>query len=526
MKSLGKKSGCLYLVFLAAFLWSNYAATAQPSIYAYRLYRSAGNVPVAGLSIAVDSNTNGYIAARFSDTLTVSNRIVTNSDGWPNVLLSQFRYGTTNAPQWMRAPTTDYTIANARVGADNSARGAGYLSGSFGGTNLTFGTTTITNNATDHSNDIFLAKYDNNGNLIFLDQAGGTGNDLLGDEATDTSGNTCLTGAFFSPVFTAGTSSLTLQNTGGNDCFIIKYDTSGGVTWLDQGSYASGNCVAFDPADNCYVGGTVSGPAVFSGVSPASQTTGNFLAKYSSSGSLAWVRGDDVVGSYLKADKAQSIYTAGVFSNVVQFGSVSLTNSAPSTIYVAKYDLNGNILWAQQVPGLGCDGVTGMAIDTHTNCWVSGYFASPASPTNTIFAVARYDQFGVLNGLSQAGSHHASSTGGIATGGAPFPANVLVLGTYSTNFSLSSPAVLTNGGNTDLFMAWVFVNPVLASTVSTTNIVSAWPMTDGGGYVLQTNSSLGSGWNSAGSGSLVNGQFVITNSIGGNAKFFRLIKAN
>jgi hypothetical protein len=371
MKSILSRLGPLYLVAVT-FFFSCFAAYAQPAIYAYQLYKAAGTAPVTALGIGSEDNTNGYVVGGFNTSMTIAGIPVSNPGGWPNVFLCKFKYNVTNAPQWIKAPVTDYSITNARAGADSSPfTGNGYIAGNFEGTNLTFGTTTLTNNATDHSDDIFLVKYDFNGTLKYLVQAGGAGDDILGDSVTDGNGNTYMTGSFLSSTFSAGASNLVRQSTTGSDCFVIKYNNSGGVTWLNQGSYASGTCVAFDAVGDCYVGGDVLGSSVFGGVSPANQTTTKFLAEYSSSGSLDWVRGDDTIGNYLAVDKAQNIYTAGVFSNVVQFGAISLTNSSPRTIFVAKYDSNGNILWAQQVPGWGCDGVTGLVVDPRTNCWVS-----------------------------------------------------------------------------------------------------------------------------------------------------------
>ena len=81
---------------------------------------------------------------------------------------------------------------------------------------------------------------------------------------------------------------------------------------------------------------------------------------------------------------------------------------------MAKYDPNGNPLWARQVPGLGNDDVTGLLIDSFTNCWISGYVESPTAPANPVAMVAQLDQNGGLADISQVGSP-LSSAGGIGT---------------------------------------------------------------------------------------------------------------
>ena len=85
----------------------------------------------------------------------------------------------------------------------------------------------------------------------------------------------------------------------------------------------------------------------------ANQTATNFIAKYGPTGALLWVRGDPTLGSRIAVDSAQCLYTAGTFSNVLPIGSITLSNNASSTIFLAKYDANGNPLWAQQLPAPG-----------------------------------------------------------------------------------------------------------------------------------------------------------------------------
>ena len=521
---LFKKAGWQLLVIISASFFYNFNADGQGSVYSYSRYNSAGTSPESAMGIATDGNTNSYILGGFSSATTINGTTLNNDSGWPNIFLIKFIFGSTNAPQWAKAPATDYTISNAKVGSDFG--GNSFVAGSFGGTNLTFGTTTITNygNSGDHSEDIFLAKYDTSGNFILLTQAGGTSEDTLEDMVTDSSGNSYLTGVFQSSTFSAGTSNLVRQSTSGGDCFTLKYDSSGNVVWIKQGSYARGKCIAYDSANNCYVGGVVLGSAVFDGLSPSNQITTNFLAKYTSAGTLAWVRGNMSIGKYIKLDKAQNIYTAGTFSNVVQLGGITLTNNSAATIFVAKYDTNGNVLWAKQLSGLGDDNATGLAIDSRTNCWITGHFASVDSPTNTVAAVARFDRLGNLTGISQVSQTQPSTAGGIVMNGMTFPygGNALICGSFATNFVLDGKLILTNGGNTDVFAAWVMVSPTLALNPIVTNVVCSWPVADSLGFILETNSDLSANWTGAGSGSLVNGQMVITNNISSGARFYRL----
>lgn len=499
-------------------------AKAQGNVYAFSVYKALGTAPLSVLGYAVDGLTNTYPLGGFSTTTTINGTTLNNPSGYPNILLMKFKYTFTNAPQWVIAPATDYSITGAKIGADKN--GDSFVAGSFGGTNLTFGTTTITNNSTDHSDDIFWVKYDVNGNFKLLTRAGGTSEDALGDMATDLNGNCFLTGAFQSSTFSAGTSSLTRQSTSGSDCFVLEYNNvNGSVVWIQQGSYAGGSCIAVDTADNCYVGGTVLGSAVFNGLNPANQTTTNFLIKYNSAGSLLWVRGDVTVGTHMKVDKGQNIYLAGTFSNVAQFGGITLTNNSAATIFLAKCDANGNALWAQQLPGLGDDTVTGIAIDAFTNCWITGYLAPESSPKNTVAVIARYDQNGNLTALSDVNPAQASTAGGVVTVGnlaaLPYGGQAFMCGSFITNFTLGTYS-LTNGGNTDIFAAWVMASPSLSLTTTSTNVTCSWPGTTNFSLEAAVNLS-SSNWSSVTNAvTTVNGQSAITITNSGGVHFYRL----
>lgn len=501
---------------LAILLFLEINVCAQSKVYTQILFKFGSTSPLKAQGIALDFSTNSYVVGSFSTNTTINGTILTNASGWPNILLVKSRPGPL---VWSRAPVTDYIVSNARVGCDG--QGNSYVSGNFFGTKLTFGAISITNCASDHSGDVFWVKYNAGGTAQLLNQVGGMAEDTLGDMLTDTNGNSFLTGTFRSATIFAGVSNLTCQSVSGGDCFTIKYDSSGHVNWLKQGSYANGTCLALDAQTNCYVGGFTTGSSLFDGQSPANATTTNFLAKYSDTGMLVWIRGDVNIGKFLKADAGQNLYIAGTFGNSIQLGSLTLSNSATRTIFVAKCDPNGNVLWARQLPGLGNDEVSGFAIDGRTNCWVCGDFASADSPSNTVAVIAQLDQSGNLNAISQISPTNVSTASGIASinGGSKISAT-FICGSYATNFTFNGHSV-TNLGNLDIFVSWVLAPPSLSTAISSTNLVCSWPAGDTN-FVLESTTDF-SGWSTVTNKvSSSNGQNTVSNVMSGNSKFFRL----
>jgi hypothetical protein len=504
------------LVFVLLF-FCGFRAEAQSAVYPIVLHNLGGSAPGLAQGIALDANTNTCVLGTFTSTTLISGTILTNVTGWPDIFLVKSWFSAGNLVRWSKAPTTDYTVSNARVGCD--FKGDNFVAGNFGGTNITFGASTLTNYASDCSDDIFVVEYDNGGTLKYLNQLGGLGVDSLGDMTTDTNGNCYLTGVFLSSTFSTGNSNLTRQSVGGGDCFTAKYDVNGNLIWLEQGSNARGRCIAVDSSTNCYIGGFASGTPVFDGLNPSNPTTTNFLAKYSSTGALLWVRGDLTIGSYIRVDAAQNIYTTGAFSNTIGFGPLNLANSGGSAVYVAKYDSNGNALWARQLPGLGNAAVTGLTVDSFTNCWVSGYDASVNSPSNTVAVIAQLSSSGNLNSISQIGST-PSTAAGMASFAGPKGPVVYTCGSYATNFTFANHS-LANAGNTDVFYAWVRSPPGIVASTSGTNFVCSWPNNDTN-LVMETSSDM-SNWSAVTNRiATANGQNTISNSMTGGAGFFRL----
>lgn len=520
---------------VAVLFWVYFsvANVSAQGFYSYWINNARGSAPETSVASAEDGGTNVYFLGRYYGyTNYIGNTTLTNEIAVSNLFLAKFSGSSTAVPAWAKGVVTDFPISNARLVDDYDSDIV--VAGSFGGTKLSFGGGNLTNYDTtgSHSEDIFVAGFNFLADLDWLIHMGGSSEDTLGDLKIDPSRDPSgfyVTGSFQSTNFAAGVSNLTRESTSGADFYVAKFDMSGNLLWINQGAYAAGTCIAIDALNNCYVGGTTLGPATFGGVSPSNPTTTNFLAKYDPNGNLLWVRGDVPVGSqmYADVDYSQNIYMAGTFSNVLQFGSVIISNNAPSTIFVAKCDTNGSPLWAESVPGWGYDGVGGITVDSAQNCWVDGYFASSPSlsgfPTNSVAIVGCFDPYGNVIATSQiagAGPSTASSVSGVLNN---FFGNICISGTYSTNLDFYKTSVTNQNGSCDIFALTASALPQLKLTTSGTNLICSWPsLMDT--FELQTVTNLGSSWTAVSAGTTTtNGQFVVTNSVKGSMGFYRLV---
>lgn len=208
--------------------------------------------------------------------------------------------------------------------------------------------------------DLYLAKYDNDGNLLWAAAATCDYNIYANSIATDPEANIYLTG-FFGHHNLGGKAyfeNITLQSYGGRDIFIAKYDPFGKLLWVKQAgapnrnSQDSGRGIISDGSGNCYVTGWFEGTPVFADTleHPIGKRDA-FLAKYDANGNLLWVRTmggqQNDQGNSVCLDAEGNIYCAGHFSGTAIFGSRNLKSRGDNDVFIAKYNKDGVFQWAK-----------------------------------------------------------------------------------------------------------------------------------------------------------------------------------
>ncbi|WP_165822038.1 gliding motility-associated C-terminal domain-containing protein [Hymenobacter edaphi] len=220
------------------------------------------------------------------------------------------------------------------------------------------------------------------------------GSSHINDMATDSAGNTYVTGGFRNDV-RFGTATYNASNLG-DDIFVAKFDARGTLRWMRQaGGPDNGDAglgLGLDARGNVYVTGYfVSTTASFGGITLASpitrsnQVTGYaaFVAKLDSSGNWLWAKCPGGSGPHLSADiavdRAGNAYITGQFWQAATFGSTTLANVVPVSrpvtpdAYVARIDAQGNWTWAVAGGGQQEDGGVALALDAQGNVYQAGF---------------------------------------------------------------------------------------------------------------------------------------------------------
>lgn len=142
--------------------------------------------------------------------------------------------------------------------------------------------------------------------------------------------------------------------------------------------------VTADASGNSYAAGYFASTTLTFGSTILTKTGGAdiFIVKYAVNGNVLWAKnagGDGTEKAYaVAADGSGNVYVAGFFnSSSITFGATTLTNTGGDDVFIAKYDgSNGNVLWAKNGSGSGNDQARSLTTDGSGNVYVAGYFYS------------------------------------------------------------------------------------------------------------------------------------------------------
>ncbi len=269
---------------------------------------------------------------------------------------------------------------------------SGYFSGSLNGQTSNGGT------------DAYLAKYDNNGSLIWLRIFGGTEEDRVHQLSYDNAaGRILLSGYFMGKMYYGNDSLSTIDR---EDIFVISIDSSGNYQWGKS----------------------------FGG--PGSQSS-----------------------SSIAVDKEHNISLSGYFEDTLQADGLQLVSRGIRNAFLLQLDSSGTCNWGYRMGGLLYDEGLNIAYDNENNIYLSGYYRDTADfgpfAARSVFT---YDCF--LVSLSQSGNWRwlRSFGGGYidncpAIAYMPKSGNVLVGGWFFGDIRFGSDTLLVAQGEEESFLA-------------------------------------------------------------------------
>ncbi|KPP97124.1 MAG: extracellular protein [Bacteroidetes bacterium HLUCCA01] len=353
----------------------------------YRVARGSETIDDAfsldgGLALAIDQLGQAYVGGAFVKQLTFLDEtgapLTTLSDGRDDDLINLepfvAKYDRDGQLLWAEGGNSGSPAAenSLHIGINTvnsiiiDREGYPYAAGGFAGTNL-FGEEVSVNG----ESDFFVVSLDKDGSSPFWADVIGTPDwDYAKSISVDSLGYLNILGVVGEGRMDLTDSEQYWDNdTGSDDTFVISYDINGEwyfVGFLGAGDNIVGNSVASAPDGSIYVSGFFGGFASFDGSSLSASSIGErdgYLVKYDLNGELEWVQQfgyglatADVVLVDLNEDViVLGRYWESVIFDIYSDEPVILSTESESNIFMAKFDADGNFIWARNVEGSGAE---------------------------------------------------------------------------------------------------------------------------------------------------------------------------
>ena len=290
-------------------------------------------------SLSTDNAGNVYVTGSFiGDSLSFGNVTVQHlgaNDGFVA------KFNSLGDAIWLRDIGSAFLDGATGVGTD--AAGDVFITGYFLNNAIYTGNVDSTLNS-PYSSNVFTIKYDSSGNKRWAKYAGGNNGNGPGGIAADAEGNVYITGYFSD---TIALDNDTLVGNGLQNIFTAKYNTAGVLLWAQStggDNIDQPNGIACDALGKAYITGYFQSDTISFGnnylVNPnGSQVT--FLAQYDTLGyatfALAPGGTSDNTGAAL-CYSSGSVYLTGTFqSSDIIFGNDTLLQPQQN-IFIAKTD--------------------------------------------------------------------------------------------------------------------------------------------------------------------------------------------
>lgn len=317
-------------------------------------------------------------------------------------------------------------------------------------------------------------------NLLYSTYFGGDGNDYIQDITTDQLGNTYITGSTASPNFPLK-NSIQSTIGGGYDIFVAKFSQNGDLifsTYMGGSSDDNANGISVGNDGSIYITGTtysMNFPIQNAFQNTIGGSRDVFLVKLSNNGSSiiysTFLGGSsEDVGSHIALDASDNIYITGKTSstNFPILNAFQTTFGGNGDGFIAKFLNNGSLVYSSYLGGNASDSGNGIAADSSGNAYITGTTSSTNFPTLAAFDsslddgidtsksdafVTKISNNGTLEYSTYLGGYGWNS-GEIGNGVAVDSlGNVYVTGqTSSTNFPITNAFQSNLKGSSDIFV--------------------------------------------------------------------------
>ena len=406
----------MFLGFLILFTALLVRADQPPEIlyatapYTAILNLGATNSALLANASVCDAAGNFYVTGSFEGIAKFGTNTLSSNGGYAFDDMFVVKYDPAGNVLWARsagASGKDYGRAITLDGA-----GGVYVAGTSDSGNYNDPARFGTNVLSMFTQSMFIAHYDGNGNVLWVERGGSSGfpggTVFVNGVARDAANNVIVTGSYkgnpdFGGNFNGQTGNQTIYltnhntvvPTGSQDTYLAKFDASGSLLWAINPGGADddyANAVAADSTGAIYISGGYNRTNILGGQTYTNSFEGMFLAKFSSAGNLVWssnlsdatnsnpghglaltIDANDRITLGFQANNSSQPFAFRGTNYALAFGNVNL---------LGQFDVNGNLFWLKQTP-LNIGSST-LAVDKQNNIYLGGSTAVLKFNTNGV----------------------------------------------------------------------------------------------------------------------------------------------
>ncbi|KPK84171.1 MAG: hypothetical protein AMS27_10745, partial [Bacteroides sp. SM23_62_1] len=236
--------------------------------------------------------------------------------------------------------------------------------------------------------DIILIKYSDDGDTLWIKQIGSSGDDRAKDVITDEDGNVYVTGSFSDSTLFDG---RYLRSKGGQDIFLAKYNPDGDTLWIKNVGWGYGDDRGNDltiSGNEIHMAGFFDDTLIFGPDTLVDNGyTNNFLATFDLSGNydcsmqIICTNNDTRINSISTAQDGGCLIS-GLFLDTLKFTDATETEYKYASrsvgqpdIFLARMYPNKTLAWARTAGSTGDDQGMDARSDANGNIYLTGYFS-------------------------------------------------------------------------------------------------------------------------------------------------------
>ncbi len=291
---------------------------------------------------------------------------------------------------WARTIGSSMPDSGVNILPDDS--GNVYITGTFGNTIDVDAGPAVINLGVSGADDVFIIKYDINGNYIWATSIYSVNGNSVEDFVSDGQGNFIITGGFQATTYFGGLYPQTSFSSFNLDTYVAKMNAAGTFLWSAKFGGAGANDVGYgltvDNAGNILTVGAFQSTCDFDpsgatfNLASAGSLVDIFICKLDANGNFIWAKRigntNDEFGYGIDHDNADNIYVVGKFKNTVDFdpnaGVSNLVTNAFYQIFILKITAAGNFIWAKDMGASFDEVASSVKVDDASNVYLAGTF--------------------------------------------------------------------------------------------------------------------------------------------------------